>query len=148
MIAWADVRWRFQRRNLNLPQTSGAIGLELLTVKDDELIDSVIDVHEALVGQPRSDDLAADLEALVGDYRLARGLATTLSDWYHHVTPSFDEAAGAAIAHLRARAIEKPADVRRLLWEEANRSGGFAAGSARQAVADLKKFLDHFHGLH
>lgn len=131
MIGWAEARWRFRRGRAAYPDTQGVIALEFLGRADDALIDSVVEYHAALVGEPRSANDPADLEELVGDYRLARGLAATLTEWYRYRAVTFEDAAAAAGPRLRAHGIERSADLRRRLWEAANRSGGFANGEVR-----------------
>src|SRR5690348_1395131 len=108
-LGLADVKKRVLRRQ-------GEAYLVPQLLRPDELraeIEALIGLFESWVGRER-DAFPIDRPVeLLGDYRLARGLATVLSEWYAWEPPAWPGPASAGeVTALVARAITTPSAVR------------------------------------
>jgi hypothetical protein len=90
-------------------------------------IDLAIEYLNGMVGQRRADLSQQTVLELLGDPKLARCLLACLGDYFHYVTPTFEEVVGAAKAQdLLEWNFESPADLRAFVYRLANdRQGGF-----------------------
>ncbi len=90
-------------------------------------IDLAIEYLTGMVGQRRADLSQQTVLELLGDPKLARCLLTCLGDYFHYVTPSFEEVVGVSKANdLLEWNFETPADLRAFVYRLANdRQGGF-----------------------
>lgn len=103
-------------------------------------LDALIGLFESWVGRER-DAFPTDRPAeLLGDYRLARGLATVLSEWYAWEPVAWPGPASVGeAAALAVREITTPSAIRLALYDAVSASsGGFLAASDREA--DLNAF--------
>src|SRR5437588_695352 len=105
----------------------------------------LIDYHEKLLGQPQrlfSDDEA---RALVGDYRMAHCLASTLSRWYNRRASDWDEVLqGIGNTGLSEAGITSPIQLRLALYDYVNEHhAGFLDAGMRQEV--LERFAALYH---
>jgi predicted nuclease of restriction endonuclease-like RecB superfamily len=103
-----------------------------------EAITALIALHEEWLGRERGalpPDRAAEL---IGDYRLARCLVTTLTEYYAWTAPAWPGPASAAEgAALAAHDIATPGQLRLALYDMVNaRHGGYLAAAEREPALD------------
>ena len=131
-ISLADVKKTFSRRG-------GVVALVPHLLRRGELareLAALIALYEAHLGQTRAAFPEERPGEVVGDYRLGRGLATCLGEWYAWETPAWPSPATAAQgAALAERGITAPAHLRLALYDAVNASGaGYLPNAERAAV--------------
>ena len=99
---------------------------------------ALIALHEEHTGRSRAAFPADRPAELVGDYRMARCLVTTLGEWYAWESPAWPGLASDAESEaLAAAGIASPVDLRLALYDAANASGrGYLPAAERERALD------------
>lgn len=99
---------------------------------------ALISLFEGWLGRERGGFPLDRPAELLGDYRLARGLVTVLSEWYDWEPPAWPGPASAAETQsLAAHGIAAPGQLRLALYDAVSDAyGGFLAASGREAALD------------
>ncbi|HKS70880.1 MAG TPA: hypothetical protein VJQ45_10690, partial [Ktedonobacterales bacterium] len=99
---------------------------------------ALIALHEEHAGRTRAAFPSDRPAELIGDYRLARCLMTSLGEWYAWESPVWPGPASPAEAEaLAAAGIASPVDLRLALYDAANASGrGYLPSAERPAALD------------
>ncbi|HEX6797512.1 MAG TPA: DUF790 family protein [Ktedonobacterales bacterium] len=99
---------------------------------------ALIALYEEHTGRTRAAFPAERPAELIGDYRLARCLMTTLGEWYAWESPAWPGPATPAEAEVLAAAgIASPVDLRLALYDAANAGGrGYLPSIEREAALD------------
>ncbi|WIG61063.1 MAG: hypothetical protein OJF49_003811 [Ktedonobacterales bacterium] len=125
-FALTDVKKRIHRRD-------GEAYLTPHLLRPKELareIAALIALYESFVGRPRADFPDDDIAALIGDYRVARGLQLCASEHYEWQSPAWPASVGAhgvrPSQSLAAAGISTPSQLRLALYDHVNQNfGGF-----------------------
>ncbi len=99
---------------------------------------ALIALHEEHTGRTRAEFPADRPAELIGDYRLARCLTTTLGEWYAWESPAWPGPASPSEAEaLAAAGIASPVDLRLALYDAVNASGhGYLPTAEREMARD------------
>jgi predicted nuclease of restriction endonuclease-like RecB superfamily len=97
---------------------------------------TLIALYEEYAGQQRATFPADRPAEVIGDYRLARCLTTTLGEWYAWESPPWPGPASPSEAEaLAAASIALPGDLRLALYDAANARGrGYLPSAEREAA--------------
>jgi predicted nuclease of restriction endonuclease-like RecB superfamily len=101
-------------------------------------IGALIALYEEWLGREQSEFPAERAAELIGDYRLARSLTTTLTEYYDWSAPAWPGPASAVEAHsLAVRGIATPGHLRLALYDMVNaRHGGYLSTAEREPALD------------
>ena len=120
------------------------MSLQLLRVGDySSEIASLTAYHERLLGEPQRLFSSDEARSLVGDYRLAHCLITTLSHWYNWRHPEWGETLQGMSAHAALAAFPSPTQLRLELYNHVNEHfHGFLTTQNREAA--LQSFAQRY----
>ena len=101
-------------------------------------MDTLIGLFESWLGRERGAFPVDRPAELIGDYRMARGLVTVLSEWYSWEAPAWPgPATNAEDAALAARGISSPSQLRLALYDAVHANyGSYLSDRAREAALD------------
>ena len=138
------MRFSLQEVKRQVRRRDGELTLTLHFLRPGELrseIEQLIAYHERHRGQPRKLFAQDEASALVGDYRLAGCLLTTLSAWYTWRQTSWEEALRALSEEARTvlseAELRSPGALRLALFDEVNAQySGFLDAQTRPAALE------------